>query len=244
MRSVLRWAAGIVLLWGMFAMLWMPWADYQKSYRSRGAAAALEDPGRRRLHRAAARSACRRPRRSTTMPASARSPFDIVQARTPARCCSCRATRSTSSTAPARAGSSSPTSAGPATVRALPPLPPAEDEHHARRIECPSWAKLAQHAESWRSVHLRELFADRRRAQRAVRRRSAGRALRLLAPAPGRDDAAPARPPRRRARLCRVARGAARRQARSTPPRSAPPGIPRCAPAMSRPPRSRTRLRA
>ena len=26
-------------------------------------------------------------------------------------------------------------------------------------LECPSWAKLAQHAESWRSVHLRELFA-------------------------------------------------------------------------------------
>ena len=25
--------------------------------------------------------------------------------------------------------------------------------------ECPSWAKLAQHAESWRGVHLRELFA-------------------------------------------------------------------------------------
>jgi glucose-6-phosphate isomerase len=25
--------------------------------------------------------------------------------------------------------------------------------------ECPSWAKLAQHAESWRTVHLRELFA-------------------------------------------------------------------------------------
>jgi 4-amino-4-deoxy-L-arabinose transferase-like glycosyltransferase len=34
MRSVLRWASGIVLLWGMFATLWMPWADYQKSYRS------------------------------------------------------------------------------------------------------------------------------------------------------------------------------------------------------------------
>jgi 4-amino-4-deoxy-L-arabinose transferase-like glycosyltransferase len=33
-RSVARWAAGIVLLWGSFAMLWMPWADYQKSYRS------------------------------------------------------------------------------------------------------------------------------------------------------------------------------------------------------------------
>ena len=33
-RSVTRWAAGMVLLWGSFAMLWMPWADYQKSYRS------------------------------------------------------------------------------------------------------------------------------------------------------------------------------------------------------------------
>ena len=30
----MRWASGIVLLWGMFAMLWMPWADYQKSYRN------------------------------------------------------------------------------------------------------------------------------------------------------------------------------------------------------------------
>jgi 4-amino-4-deoxy-L-arabinose transferase-like glycosyltransferase len=34
MRSLLRWAAGVVLLWGTFAMLLMPWADYQKSYRS------------------------------------------------------------------------------------------------------------------------------------------------------------------------------------------------------------------
>jgi len=33
-RSVTRWAAGIVLLWGTFSMLMMPWADYQKSYRS------------------------------------------------------------------------------------------------------------------------------------------------------------------------------------------------------------------
>jgi 4-amino-4-deoxy-L-arabinose transferase-like glycosyltransferase len=33
-RSIARWAAGIVLLWGTFAALWMPWADYQKSYRS------------------------------------------------------------------------------------------------------------------------------------------------------------------------------------------------------------------
>ena len=33
LRSVTRWATGIVLLWGIFAMLWMPWVDYQKSYR-------------------------------------------------------------------------------------------------------------------------------------------------------------------------------------------------------------------
>lgn len=33
LRSVARWAAGMVLLWGTFATLWMPWADYQKSYR-------------------------------------------------------------------------------------------------------------------------------------------------------------------------------------------------------------------
>ena len=40
--------------------------------------------------------------------------------------------------------------------------------------ECPAWAKLAQHAESWRSVHLRELFAA-----------DAARARHLVAEAPG-----------------------------------------------------------
>ena len=34
MRSVARWAGGIVLLWGTVGMLWMPWIDYQRSYRS------------------------------------------------------------------------------------------------------------------------------------------------------------------------------------------------------------------
>ncbi|HEX4928814.1 MAG TPA: hypothetical protein VFV74_12490 [Burkholderiales bacterium] len=34
MRGVLRWAGGMVLLWGTFALLLMPWVDYQKSYRS------------------------------------------------------------------------------------------------------------------------------------------------------------------------------------------------------------------
>jgi hypothetical protein len=33
-RSLARWAGGIVLLWGTAAMLLMPWVDYQKTYRS------------------------------------------------------------------------------------------------------------------------------------------------------------------------------------------------------------------
>ena len=33
LRSVARWAAGIVLLWGTFAMLALPWVEYQRSYR-------------------------------------------------------------------------------------------------------------------------------------------------------------------------------------------------------------------
>ena len=33
-RSATRWAAGVALLWGTFATLWMPWADHLKTYRS------------------------------------------------------------------------------------------------------------------------------------------------------------------------------------------------------------------
>ena len=33
-RSLLRWAAGATLLWATFAMLWMPWVDHQRSYRT------------------------------------------------------------------------------------------------------------------------------------------------------------------------------------------------------------------
>ena len=33
-RSVTRWSAGVALLWGVFSTLWMPWADYQRSYRA------------------------------------------------------------------------------------------------------------------------------------------------------------------------------------------------------------------
>ena len=46
LRSVTRWAAGIIVLWGTFATLWMPWADYQKSYRSVAAALAARLPAR------------------------------------------------------------------------------------------------------------------------------------------------------------------------------------------------------
>jgi len=33
-RSATRWAAGVILFWGTFATLWMPWADHLRSYRS------------------------------------------------------------------------------------------------------------------------------------------------------------------------------------------------------------------
>jgi 4-amino-4-deoxy-L-arabinose transferase-like glycosyltransferase len=33
-RGVTRWAAGVALLWGCFAMLMLPWADHLKSYRN------------------------------------------------------------------------------------------------------------------------------------------------------------------------------------------------------------------
>ena len=41
-------------------------------------------------------------------------------------------------------------------------------------VECPAWARLAQHAESWRGAHLRELFTA-----------DAARRLQLVAEAPG-----------------------------------------------------------
>ena len=53
---------------------------------------------------------------------------------------------------------------------------------------------------------------ERRRAQHAVRRRGARHPLRLLPATPRRHDAAPARQPRRRARPARMARCAALRQ--------------------------------
>jgi hypothetical protein len=34
LRAPLRWASGIVLLWGTVSFLLMPWVDHQKSYRA------------------------------------------------------------------------------------------------------------------------------------------------------------------------------------------------------------------
>jgi len=33
-RGVMHWAAGVVLMWGLVAALWLPWIDHGKSYRS------------------------------------------------------------------------------------------------------------------------------------------------------------------------------------------------------------------
>ncbi len=130
-----------------------------------GAAAALEDPGGARAASRRGRSGCRRPRRSTTMPASARVPIDIVK---PERLSAAsragqpearvrRARRRLGEARrrrPARATGPSAIASTALEVDSLNTISPTE---------CPSWAKLAQHAESWRGVHLRELFAAERR---------------------------------------------------------------------------------
>ena len=159
------------------------------------------------------RSASRRPRRSTTMPASVRA----------------RSTSCSPNACPLMLVQGSPQhefdGPGAGWVKLADVGRPGDRSERYRLyrsptmntrspLECPAWAKLAQHAESWRSVHLRELFAAdvTRRAAAQFAAEAPGRALRLLAPAPRRDDRAPAHAPRRRARLRRVARGAVRRQ--------------------------------
>ncbi len=44
-RSATRWAAGVVVFWGTFAMLWMPWADHIKTYRTVAAQLKSKLPG-------------------------------------------------------------------------------------------------------------------------------------------------------------------------------------------------------
>ena len=33
LRSTIRWAAGVTLMWGLIATLWLPWIDFGKTYR-------------------------------------------------------------------------------------------------------------------------------------------------------------------------------------------------------------------
>ena len=102
----------------------------------------------------------------------------IRAGRAPARWCWCRAARSTSSTPPrsrAAAGSSSPTSAGPATVPSATASIGSEDEHNP--------------------AHRMQSLAGARAPCRELARRAPARALRR-----GRERGAPAR--RRRPRAC------------------------------------------
>ena len=160
-----------------------------------------------------ARSASRRPRRSTTTPASGRSRSTSLK---PEACplLLVQGSPKHEFDGPGRGlGQARRRRPARRQVRALPPLPAAEAMNTTPPTDCKAWAQLQHHAESWRDVHLQRAVRQRRRAQRAVRRRGARHALRLLAPAHGRDDAAPARQPRRRARPAGMARGAALRQA-------------------------------
>src|SRR5712692_1814032 len=121
-------------------------------------------------------SAYRRRRRSTTMPAFAPA-RSMTASLPPARCSSSRAARSMSSTTRGRAGPSSPMSAGPATRASATAsiASGSELEMNTRPLTgCAAWQKLLVHAESWRAVHLRELFAG-----------DAARPAQLVAQAPG-----------------------------------------------------------
>ena len=213
-RGVARWAAGVALLWGTFATLWLPWADHIKSYRS----VALQLQGRRCRRAPAASPQASSPRRSAprsaTTPASA--PSRCRRAGQPAAVplpASCRAIRAARSR-PGPAGASSPTSAGPATgASATACIVTAEpDEHHlADRLPGLEKARRATPRAGARRSSPSCFAGDPARAH-ADAGRGARRALDYSRQRAGRAHAAPARPARRRARLRRMARRAVRRR--------------------------------
>ena len=212
MRSVARWAAGVVLLWGSFAMLWMPWADYQKSYRS----VALQ------LRSKIPVDAGCIAQRSLGISQAAALDYHAGIRRTAFRHAEARCLRAASRAGqpegrvrrprPGLGQARRRRPAGRPVASAIAFTGWRRSEHHfADRVPrldqaFPPRRELARRADQG-SVR------ERRGAEHPVRRRGAGPALRLLAPAPRRRDAAPARQPRRRARLAGVARGAAFRQA-------------------------------
>ena len=44
-RAVLNWAAGMMLAWGLFATIWLPYVDSRRSYRSVAESLAAQLPG-------------------------------------------------------------------------------------------------------------------------------------------------------------------------------------------------------
>src|SRR5688572_32766124 len=78
-----------------------------------------------------------------------------------AACCWYRASpRKRSTIRPARAGASSPRSPGRATGSSATGCTSSDEPMNtAPPTECRAWADLVHHAESWRAVHLRDLFA-------------------------------------------------------------------------------------
>ena len=194
-------------------MLWMPWADYQKSYRSVALQLRSKIPVERAAASRSAASACRRPRRSTTMAASAPQPFDPLK---PTACplLLVQGSPQHEFDAPGAGWTKLADVGRPGRPRERYRLYRFRQMNTTPPTECPAWAELAHHAESWRDVHLRDLFAnDVARGTQFVaeapgvrydysRQRLGAMTLRLLAQ------------PRRRARLRRVARRAALRQGR------------------------------
>src|SRR6267378_5899686 len=151
-----------------------------------GAAAALQDPGGRRLRRGeAARRAAGGGARLPCQLAAARvrhaEAAGVSVASRPGQPAA-RARRAGSGLGKARRRRP-PRRPG----RALPPLPPRQMNTRSP-TECPAWAQLLAHAESRRTLHLRDLFASRKLAAEAPgvrydfsRQRVDAMTLRLLA---------------------------------------------------------------
>ncbi len=215
MRGVTRWAAGVALLWGCFAALLMPWADYQRSYRS--VALQLRSKVPVDAGCIAGQNLGVTQRAALSYHAGLRTvPVWISRVPASAACCWCRAARRTSATVRTPPGPRSPTSAGPATSTSA--------------TGCTGWGRgdeRPQHACADRVPGLGEARGARRglargaacgalrqrpAARRAVRGARARPAAGLFAPEDRRARAAAARAARRRARLRRLAARAVRRR--------------------------------
>ena len=94
-RPVVAWAAGITVMWGLLAVLFVGWADNVKSYRSVFVDMTEGAAGEVRLHLEPRPAAIRSARRCTTSPASSPTGRKSRSGGATAISCSCRASRST-----------------------------------------------------------------------------------------------------------------------------------------------------